>query len=203
MVLAPTGAAAHALDEYVQAARLALTRSGVRLEMDLTPGVHVAVPTIAMLDRDGNGVVTPDEAATYAARVLREILVEVDGERLTMTLTSIDVPPIPELRDGMGTIHVTALGRHHARLGGETRVTFRNDHAPDRAVYLVNALVPDDRGISVVRQERDWSQRSARLVYDIRPGLDVQMSWIVIALATSVGLVLARRVGRSGAATVR
>jgi hypothetical protein len=193
--LLPGSAAAHALDEYVQAARLSLAPSHVGLDMDLTPGVQVAASIVATIDRDQDGVITPAEAAAYATRVLEDTVVELDGMQLTMTLTRIDVPTIPEMRDGMGTIRLRAIAVHGARLGGTPVLTFRNDHAPEGSVYLVNALVPDDVAISVLAQEREWSQRSARITYRVKPGLDVQLSWIAIALATGFGLVIARRRG--------
>jgi hypothetical protein len=184
--------AAHALDEYVQAARLSLTWSHVNLVMDLTPGVEVAPSIVAMIDLDRDSVITPDEAAAYATRVLHDTAVELNGGRVAMSLTRIDVPSIADMREGMGTIHLSAVGVHSVRLNGDARLAFRNDHAPEASVYLVNALVPDGPAIAVVRQERDWSQRSARILYEVRPGLDVQLGWIAFAIATSFGLVLAR-----------
>ena len=196
ILLMPAGAAAHALDEYVQAARLSLTRTHVGLDMDLTPGVQLAASIVAMIDRDKDGVIAPAEAAAYAALVLRETVVELDGQPLTMALSSIDVPPIAEMREGMGTIHMRARGVHRASLDGNVRVTFRNNHAPEGSVYLVNALVPDDRTLSVVRQERDRFQRSAEIVYDVRPGLSAQLGWIAFAIVTSLGIVLGRALER-------
>jgi hypothetical protein len=195
IALTPSGAAAHALDEFVQAARLSLTRSHVDLVMDLTPGVEVSSSIIATLDRDRDGVITPSEAAAYATRVLQDTTVELNGERLAMALTRIDVPPIAEMREGMGTIHLTARGVHDTGLNGDARLTFRNDHAPENSVYLVNALVPADRTLTVVRQERDWRQRSARIVYDVQPGTGAQMTWIAMGIALTLGLIATRRRG--------
>ena len=193
ILLMPAGAAAHALDEYVQAARLSLTRTHVGLDLDLTPGVHVAAAIVAMIDRDRDGVITPAEAAAYASLVLDNAAVALDGQPLTMTVSRIDVPPIAEMREGMGTIHMSARAAHRMRLNSNVRVTFLNNHAPEGSVYLVNALVPDDRTLSVVRQERDRFQRSAEIVYDGRPGLSAQLGWIAFAIATSVGIVFVRR----------
>jgi hypothetical protein len=195
VVLTPAGAAAHALDEYVQAARLSLTRSHVDLDMDLTPGVEVASSVVAMIDLDRDGAITPLEAAAYATRVLQDTTVELDGERVAMAVSRIDVPPIADMREGMGTIHLSAHGVHGVSLAGSTRLAFRNDHAPEGSVYLVNALVPDDRAVAVVRQERDWLQRSARIVYDVRPGSLAQIVWTVVAMASTLGLIVWRRRG--------
>jgi hypothetical protein len=193
LALVPAGVRAHALDEYVQAARLSLSRSHVGLEMSLTPGVEVAASIAALIDRDRDGVVTPDEAAAYATRVLRESVVELNGHTVLMTLARVEVPPLGEMRDGVGTIRVSASGIHGTRLGGEARLTFRNDHAPEKSVYLVNALVPDDHTIAVAAQQRDWSQRSARIAYNVTPALDVQIGWLLLAVGGTVGLVLVRK----------
>ena len=45
---------AHQLDEYLQAARIAITANGLVLEMSLTPGVAVAPRVLALVDRDGD-----------------------------------------------------------------------------------------------------------------------------------------------------
>jgi hypothetical protein len=193
LALVPAGVQAHALDEYVQAARLSLSRSHVGLEMNLTPGVEVAASIVALIDRDRDGTISPNEAANYAIHVLRQSVVELNGHTVLMTLARVEVPPLDEMRDGVGTIRVSASGVHGARLSGEARLTFRNDHAPERSVYLVNALVPDDHTISVAAQRRDWSQRSAQIVYTVQPGLDVQIGWLLLAIGGTTGLVLARR----------
>ena len=134
ILLVPADAAAHAVDEYVQAARLSLTRSVVSLEMDLTPGVQVAASIVAMIDRDRDGLITPSEAAAYATGVLQDTVVDLDGVRVAMALTRIDVPPTAEMREGLGTIHMRAVGLHRMRLNGHARLTFRNDHAPNGSV---------------------------------------------------------------------
>ena len=38
----PAASAAHRLDEYLQAARVSLTRDQITLELDMTPGVNIA-----------------------------------------------------------------------------------------------------------------------------------------------------------------
>jgi hypothetical protein len=193
LALAPAAAAAHALDEYVQATRVWLSPRDVALELDLTPGTNVAASILAMIDRNRDGLVSPDEAAAYGARVLAEITVALDGRPVTMTLTRADVPPVGVMREGMGTIRLTAVGAHGLRLAGAARVSLRNDHAPDGSVYAVNAMVPADRSLSVVRQERDVYQRSIEIVYDVRPTGAARAAWIAFAIVSCGVLPLARR----------
>ena len=193
VALAPSGATAHALDEYVQASRLSLTRTHVGLEIDLTPGGQIAAPIIRTIDRDGDGLITPAEAAAYGARVLADAVVELDGDRVVMKLTRIEIPPPGEMREGAGTIHLSASGSHGARLIHRARLSFRNNHAPDVSVYSVNALVPADRALSVSSQDRDARQRSARILYDVRPLVALQIGWVAFALLTSLAWGLARK----------
>jgi hypothetical protein len=191
--LIPSWASAHTLDEYLQAARLSLTRSHVSLDLDLTPGAMVAARIAAMIDQDEDGVITPAEAAAYGTRVLGETAVRLDGTRVTMTVTRVEAPPIAELRDGVGTIKIKAVGAHGARLAGHARVAFQNDHAPDGSVYLANALVPADRWLFVSRQDRDVTQRSIDVLYDVGPTVTGQVGWTIFAVATCLAIVARRR----------
>jgi hypothetical protein len=59
----PAESAAHRLDEYLQAARVSLARDRVTLEVDLTPGAAVTPAIVALVDRDGDAVISPAEAA--------------------------------------------------------------------------------------------------------------------------------------------
>lgn len=193
LVLVPTGASAHTLDEYFQASRLSLTRTDVGVDVDLTPGVQIAASIIALIDRDQNGVITPVEAADYGTRVLADIVVELHGKPVALTLTRVEVPPVGEMRDGMGTIRLRAAGAHRARLGRISVLRFRNDHAPGTSVYAVNAMLPADRALSVSRQERDVQQRSVKVVYDVRPALSLQLGWVIVAVLVVVGGMMSRR----------
>jgi hypothetical protein len=48
-------ASAHRIDEYLQAARLAIAPDRVTLEMDLTPGVDVAPLIFALINTNHDG----------------------------------------------------------------------------------------------------------------------------------------------------
>lgn len=196
VALLPASAGAHTLDEYLQTARLSLTRSDVGLDLDLTPGAAVAASIVALIDSDGDGVISPVEAAAYGNRVLADTVVELDGTPVAMTLTQIEVPPIGGMREGMATIQLHATGAHRMQLAGHPRLAFRNDHAPQGSVYAVNALIPTDRGLSVSRQDRDVYQRSIQVRYDVHSTLATRIGWSVFALVTSLGFVARRRTRR-------
>ena len=196
VALAPAGAVAHTLDEYLQASRLSLTRTDVRVDIDLTAGVQIAAPIIQAIDRDQDGLISPAEAAAYGASVLSGAVVELDGERVALALARIEVPPVGAMWDGVGTIRLAAVGAHRARLGPRAVLSFQNEHAPDASVYSVNALVPADRALSVVRQERDVRQRSVKVFYDVRPTPVFQTGWVFVAGLTCLACVVVRRRAR-------
>ena len=85
-----------------------------------------------------------------------------------MALTQIEVPTIDEMRHGMGTIRLRAVGGVEVR-AGRHRLDVVNAHRRDTSVYLVNALVPDDSGIDIVSQSRDAHQREFHLEAAVRP----------------------------------
>ena len=85
-LLACTHASAHRRDEYLQAARIAIEPTRVDIELDLTPGIALAPSVLGEIDRDHDGNVATAEANAYAARVLGEIRLEVDGRPMPLEL---------------------------------------------------------------------------------------------------------------------
>jgi hypothetical protein len=59
----PSAVFAHRDDQYLQATLVAIEPSGVRLQINLTPGVAVAEQVIAEIDRDRDGAISKNEAA--------------------------------------------------------------------------------------------------------------------------------------------
>src|SRR5688572_13359594 len=77
---------AHRLDEYLQAARLSLVREGVAVELDLTPGVAVAPEIIAIIDRDADAAISPEEARAYGQAVMSDVRLTLDGHPVDVRL---------------------------------------------------------------------------------------------------------------------
>src|SRR5688572_3513135 len=88
----PATSAAHRLDEYLQAARLSLARDRIALEVDLTPGVNIAAAIVTLLDRDGDRRISPVEARAYGQAVLADLVLELDGRTVPVTLTRVEIP---------------------------------------------------------------------------------------------------------------
>jgi hypothetical protein len=92
------------------------------------------------------------------------LALSIDGKKLDPKLESAEFPPIQEMRDGVGEIHI----EYTAELpgGGPNRqLILENNNRRQRAVYLVNALAPSDPGISIVAQKRNQVQSTYELDY--------------------------------------
>ena len=174
---------AHNLDEYLQAARLSLVRDRIALELDLTPGVAVAPGIIAIIDRDADAAISSEEARAYAQTVMSDVRLSLDGHAIGVRLDRVEVPSTADLRAGLGTIAIRASGSVERLGGGRHSLQFKNDHRPDGAAYLINALAPDDPVIRVVSQTRDPIQREGRIEYDIRWSSATRWFWLFAVVA--------------------
>jgi hypothetical protein len=157
----------HQLDEYLQAARIAIAANGVVVEMSLTPGVAVAPRVLALIDRDGDGQASAAEIEGYARGVLRDVVLSVDGQPIEMAVTRADGASLEEMSAGAGTIRLEALGKIRAMSAGPHQIRLTNTHQPGFSVYLVNALVPSDPAITITAQRRDVLQHGIELDVDV------------------------------------
>lgn len=85
-------ASAHRLDEYLQATTFSLEEDRVQAQIRLTPGVAVSSFVIAIIDTDGDGLLSTREQRSYADRVLGDLSLAVDGHRLSMRMISMKFP---------------------------------------------------------------------------------------------------------------
>jgi hypothetical protein len=175
--LAIAPASAHRLDEYLQAARVAVDPARVQIELDLTPGISVAPGIVAEIDRDRNGVVATGEGQAYAERVLGEIQLEVDGRLLPVELVGRRFPAVPAMLSGEGTIQLQLTATVPPLADGPHRVRYRNAHHSDVGVYLANALVPASARVMVLTQTRDRDQRELVIDYELRAGAENRPPW--------------------------
>jgi len=174
---------AHRLDEYLQAARVSLAHTRVALEIDLTPGASVADGIIALIDRDGDSSISPLEAESYGRDVLGDIVLELDGRPVALTLSHVEVPSLDEMRYGIGTIQLRAGGSVEDGWNRRRALQFRNNHQTASSVYLVNALIPSDESVSVVGQTRDAKQRDVQIEYRVTPQWPKYLYWPVLGVA--------------------
>jgi hypothetical protein len=195
-VVLSAGVSAHRLDEYLQTARIAIQPDRVHVELDLTPGVAVADRVIQRLDTDGDGALSLEEQQTYARQVLSSIALRVDGTPLQMTLVASQFPDVEAVKRGEGTIRLDFDNVVPLLPAGRHQLFFHNANDADSAVYLANALMPENDRISIARQVRDASQRELTIDFDVRgtQALSaVESVFFTLAGAAVVLLPMARR----------
>ncbi|HLK19475.1 MAG TPA: hypothetical protein VKT81_10975 [Bryobacteraceae bacterium] len=193
---------AHRLDEYLQATRLAIGAGQVDVEMDLTPGVAVASQVFAWIDTNRDGRISRAEGETYARAVLQSAALKADETTAPLTLEESAFPSFEEMREGVGVIRLRARAAIPAAYSGRHRISFLNLHRPELSVYLVNALVPENRRIEIREQRRDIAQHGITLDYTVT-GVDPPQRTQAVFLGLGMAGILALRLGISRRACAR
>jgi hypothetical protein len=185
-------AAAHRLDEYLQATLIGVTRDGIDVEIQLTPGVAMLPVWMAVIDQDRDGRISSGEERAYVGRVAREVELRVDGIPAPLSLIESSFPTLEAMREGLGTIRMKL---HTARSGHALR--FENRHLPQISAYLVNCLAAPADGLAVQGQKRDEAQRSIAFEYSFGAGAGpgTQTAWIALGpfWPAAIGMLLVAR----------
>jgi hypothetical protein len=181
-------ASGHRLDEYLQATTFSIGKERIEAQLRLTPGVAVLPAVLAVIDTDGDGVITEAEGRAYARRVLAELSLSIDSEPRSLELTAVDFPSIEWMRKGMGEIRIDfATG---VPGGGRSthQLSFENRHQRAISAYLVNCLVPDDPALRVVSQHRNYEQSEYRIAYSGRreTAFDATQVWLAAAAVAAL-----------------
>jgi hypothetical protein len=192
----PGHAAAHRLDEYLQATRIAVAADRVHVEIDLTPGVEVARIITGTIDADRDARISALEARRYASEVIGQVTLLYDGVPRRLTLERHHFPSMAALSDGTGTIRLEA-GIVAEAPPGAHRLSFRNGHRPDVGAYLVNVLAPASTEIAIDSQRRDPQQRGMDLDFSVRASQQTSTPagrfLLALAALTVVAIVIRRR----------
>src|SRR4051812_4709281 len=99
-------AAAHRLDEYLQATLIEVSRDSTEVEIRLTPGAAILPIWMAVIDRDRDGRISAEEERAYVDRVIREVELRVDGVPASLSLIESSFPTLELLREGLGTVRI-------------------------------------------------------------------------------------------------
>ena len=188
-------AAGHRLDEYLQATAVTLSQHRLDAQLRLTPGVAVFPAVRALIDTDRDQVMSPVEQRAYAERVLADLSLAVDGERVPFSLKSFQFSGLDALQEGRGDIRLELS----ASLPGDRssrRVLFKNGHQPRLSAYLVNCLVPQDPLIRVTAQQRNYEQSIYQLDYTQGPNaraVGLSGALAAGAILLLIGLAVRRR----------
>jgi hypothetical protein len=188
-------AAAHRLDEYLQATLIGVTRDGIDVEIHLTPGVQMLPVLMRVIDQDRDGRISSAEERTYVDQVLRDVELQVDGAPAPLSLIESGFPTVEEMREGLGTIRVRLRA---ARRGHKLR--FENRHLPRVSVYLVNCLAGTSEALTVGRPVRDEAQKSIEFEYSVGAPFELGSFWPVAIGIPLVGrlVVVYRRKRHKG-----
>jgi hypothetical protein len=179
--------AAHRLDEYLQAARLALDPDRVHLGLDLTAGTAVAGVVLSTIDRDRSGTISAAEGEAYAAVVRGAIRLELDGRPLSIEQVATNFPAVEAMRTGDGAIRLELSAAIPPLSAGLHHLLYRNTHRPDISVYLANVLVPASDRVSISAQRRDVDQRELIVDYVLDANRTTgARAWVAAAVAVPI-----------------
>ena len=165
----PSAVFAHRDDQYLQATLVAIEPSGVRLQINLTPGVAVAEQVIARIDHDRDGAISKNEAAAYAESLRRDLTLRMDGRKLELKLTASEFVSPEELRTGSGIIQVEFSVISERLAAGPHRLTLENRHLTGISVYLINAAQPRFAAVQITRQKRNENQSAGEIEFTFHP----------------------------------
>jgi hypothetical protein len=168
LLLSCAPAGAHRLDEYLQATLISVERNQIHTQLRLVPGVMVLPTILRSIDSDADGVISETEQRAYAGRVLHDLSLTVDGERLPLRLVAMKFPQLEAMQQGLGEVQLEFDA--DIRNGGRSRkLVFENHHQRLICAYLVNCLVPRDSDIRITAQNRNYEQSSYGVEYTQTP----------------------------------
>ena len=159
-----SSAEAHRLDEYLQATLISIEADLFQAQLRLTPGVAVSSAVLANIDTDSDAEISETEGRAYAEQVLHDLSLTVDGDVVSLQLSSVEFPPAKLITEGLGQIRLEFSGTLPPGPVKRTLV-FENRHQRRIAEYLVNCLVPRDPTIRIVAQHRNEQQSLYQLDY--------------------------------------
>jgi polyphosphate kinase len=171
----PPAVFAHRDDQYLQATLVIIEPSGIRLQINLTPGIAVAEKVIARIDRDRDGAISQNEAAAYAEVLKGDLTLRVDGRKLELKLTASEFVPAEELRTGSGIIQMEVSAISGPLATGPHRLTLENRHLTAMSVFLINAVRPKFATVEITRQKRNHNQSAGEIEFtlQLRPKIAV------------------------------
>jgi hypothetical protein len=185
---------AHRLDEYLQATLISIAADRVELDVTLTPGVTVLPLVLAAIDSNHDGAISAPEQQSYARAVARDLHLAIDANPLTLTIARSEFPPIEDMREGLGRIHLVLMANVPASQRATHTLSFHNNHQPKLSAWLVNCLAPTAGVITILRQDRDYMQSGIDVGY-AAPARAHNAAWFPRApiwLAAAALLLLAR-----------
>jgi ABC-type nickel/cobalt efflux system permease component RcnA len=165
----PPAAAAHPLDELFQVTYVVMAPNRITLQLELYTGVLVAPQVLALIDTNGDDLISESESRAYVNLFLKDIIFEIDGQPIPLTLANFEFATPLDLRAGVGIIRFDLYTDLAADHRGNHQFYYENNHQPDISIYLVNAVGDTAHWVDITKEERNVFQSSLRLDYTIKP----------------------------------
>ena len=170
VVIGTTSLSAHRRDELLQAARIGIGADRIEVELSLTPGMAIADEVIGAIDRDRNGVLSPEEQLSYTEHVMAATELWIDGRIVKMEMGTSTYPLLDELRGGDRAIELRSTATLPGLASGRHEIAFTNSYRGDISVYLANALKPESEHVVIASQHRDPEQQRLAIAVTIDGG---------------------------------
>src|SRR5579872_6470883 len=145
LLLSAGRAGAHPVDEVVQGAYLTLAPGEVRLELDLTPGTMVAAALLRDMDPNRDQRISDAEARAYAAHVLQQSTLMLDGTAAAWRLDKVSVPPYQNVLLATDTLKIYAVAARTERAGAHT-LRYDNGYQPAKSQCIANIFLQPGAG---------------------------------------------------------
>jgi MYXO-CTERM domain-containing protein len=159
---------AHPTDELAQASYVEVGREKVSVELDLTPGEQLAEKYVASLDKNKDGALSPAEQEGYAAQVLGELRLSLDGAALAPILARSEFPSATALRSRGASVKLFIDAPLPPLAPGKHVLRYENRHAPLKSGYLA-VLLFGKEGQVVGTQTHDETQQTLTLTFMTPP----------------------------------
>jgi hypothetical protein len=191
----PSAVFAHRLDEYLQATLVSIEPGGVRVQINLTPGVAVADQVLGLVDRDHDDLISTNETAAYAELLKRDLTLRLDRRDLELKLIASEFPAPGELRTGWGIIQMEFFGKTSSLAAGAHEVMLENRHLPRASVYLFNAAQPRSGAVQIISQKRNDNQSVGEIEFSFSspPGSSRAGRIVAPVVILAVAVLFGRR----------
>ena len=156
---------AHPLDELLQLIYVTPTATGVTIEVQITPGELIASEFAMLVDMDGDGTISDDEAAKHLETVRGAISVRFGETAVPVTLMKSSYPDAASLRAGGGTIMALFAADSPTSEAGERVVSVTHEYSPMSTVVQTSVTLSAYHVVDVTSIQRADEGRVLTLRY--------------------------------------
>ena len=131
---------AHRVEGLLQSSLVEVLPSQIGVEVTLAPGMDVAPKVVALLDANGDGVLSEAESTAWSTRFMPGQNVTVDGHSLPLNLKSVRISPLAEMSEGHAEIVVQHERRIIAGVNTATKYCASSERATNWCSWVGNSV---------------------------------------------------------------